>query len=102
MPGNVALESDPLASEAVKILVRLAQPKRVWLFGSRARGEHKVSSDYDFALESSQLPVQDRWKISEALESLPTLRNFDVVWLEFASDLLKEEVAREGICLFER
>ena len=89
------MESDPLASEAVRILVQLAQPKRVWLFGSRARGEHKVSSDYD-------LPMQDRWKISEALESLPTLRNFDVIWLEFASDLLKEEVAREGICLYER
>ena len=93
------MESDPLASEAVRILVQLAQPKRVWLFGSRARGEHKVSSDYDFALENSQL---DRWNFSEALESLPTLRNFDVVWLEFASDLLKEEVAREGICLYER
>ena len=102
MPENIGLESDPVASEAVKVLVELARPTRVWLFGSRARGEHNGRSDYDFALENSQLPMQDGWKISEALESLPTLRRFDVVWLEFASDLLREEVVREGICVYER
>ena len=100
MPENAAL-SDPVACEAVRVLVELARPTRIWLFGSRARGEHNMRSDYDFALENSQLPIQDRWKISQALESLPTLRRFDVVWLEFASDVLKEEVATEGICLYE-
>ena len=96
MPENAAL-SDPIACEAGQGIVELAQPKRIWLFGSRARGEHNMRSDYDFALENSQLPMQDRWKISQALESLPTLRRFDVVWLEFASDVLKEEVARRHL-----
>jgi uncharacterized protein len=102
MTKRMALESDPVANQALALLVGLARPKRVWLFGSRARGENDASSDYDFALESSELPPEDRWKLSEALGALPTLRRFDVVWLELASTLLKEEISHEGICLYER
>ena len=98
----MALESDPLANQALAVLVELARPKRVWLFGSRARGENDTASDYDFALEGSELPPHDHWKLSEALGALPTLHRFDVVWLELASALLKEEISHEGICLYER
>lgn len=100
MAGHLTL--DPVANLALEVLVRLARPKRVWLFGSRARGENDASSDYDFALEGSELLPEDRWRLSEALESLRTLRHFDVVWLELASALLKEEISQEGICLYER
>jgi uncharacterized protein len=102
MAKRMTLESDPVANQALALLVELARPKRVWLFGSRARGENEASSDYDFAIEGCELPLQDSWRLSEALGALPTLRRFDVVWLELASTLMREEISREGICLYER
>jgi predicted nucleotidyltransferase len=95
-------ESDVIGQKAVEILIRLAQPKRLWLFGSRARQDHRMGSDYDFALEDLVLGSGERWKVTEALEMLPTLRQFDVVWLDTASKFLREQVSKEGICLYER
>ena len=99
--GN-PFESDVIGKRALEILVQLTKPKRLWLFGSRARQDHKMGSDYDFALEDPIMGSGDRWKVTEALEMLPTLRQFDVVWLDTASEILKEQVSKEGICLYER
>jgi predicted nucleotidyltransferase len=95
-------ESDVIGQRALEILVQLTKPRRLWLFGSRARQDHKVGSDYDFALEDPILESGEQWRVTEALEMLPTLRQFDVVWLDNASEILKEQVLREGICLYER
>jgi hypothetical protein len=35
-------------------LVRALQPERVILFGSRARGEHRATSDYDLLIVSGR------------------------------------------------
>lgn len=96
------LESDPVGKRAVELLIQLAQPRKLWLFGSRARNEHAAGSDYDFALEDPLLKPEDRWKVMEALEDLPTLRQFDVVWLSTASDVLKQSILSDGVCLYER
>jgi predicted nucleotidyltransferase len=51
--GDGALEqtklhtSDPVLAEIVRRLVDAYQPERIYLFGSRARGEAGVDSDYD-------------------------------------------------------
>lgn len=41
------LEQDPLLAEIVRRLVRAFRPERIYLFGSRARGEGGADSDYD-------------------------------------------------------
>jgi predicted nucleotidyltransferase len=96
------LQFDSVGKRAVEILIQLAQPKKLWLFGSRARNQAAQGADYDFALEGPTLASGERWRITEALEQLPTLRQFDVVWLDAASETLREEVSKEGICLYER
>lgn len=40
-------ERDPLLAEIVRRLVAAYQPERIYLFGSRARGEAGPDSDYD-------------------------------------------------------
>jgi predicted nucleotidyltransferase len=87
---------------AVELLIQLAQPQRLRLFGSRARNEQAGGSDSGFALEEPVLRPEDCWKITEALEAWPTLRHFDVVWMSTAADTLRQTIVREGICLYER
>jgi predicted nucleotidyltransferase len=102
MTSPCPLMSDPIEKKAVELLIELAQPRRLWLFGSRARNQHGEGSDYDFALEEPLLKPEYRWKVTEALEALPTLRHFDVIWLGGASEVLKQAIARDGVCLYER
>ncbi|MGQ9589472.1 MAG: nucleotidyltransferase domain-containing protein [Planctomycetota bacterium] len=41
------LESDPVLAEIVRRLVEAYRPERVYLFGSKARGDEGPDSDYD-------------------------------------------------------
>lgn len=41
------LENDPLLAEIVRRLVDAFAPKRIYLFGSKARGDPGPDSDYD-------------------------------------------------------
>ena len=42
------MNQDEMIAEATKIIVEKAKPKRIILFGSRARGEARKDSDLDF------------------------------------------------------
>lgn len=41
------LENDPVLAEIVRRLVAAYQPERIYLFGSKARGDSGPDSDYD-------------------------------------------------------
>jgi predicted nucleotidyltransferase len=53
------LEGDPLLAEIVRRLVEALRPRRVYLFGSRARGDGGMSSDWDILVlvEHPQQPL---------------------------------------------
>ena len=44
---TIAKVSDPLLAEIVRRLVEAYQPERIYLFGSKARGDAGADSDYD-------------------------------------------------------
>lgn len=77
---------------------------RVTLFGSRARGDAKPRSDYDFAIHADALSHADwsRWCLDTA-ESAPTLCSLDLV---LASGPIGEDLRRaietEGVTVYER
>lgn len=45
--GKDLLEGDPVLAEVVRRLVEAYEPERIYLFGSKARGEVGPNSDYD-------------------------------------------------------
>ena len=53
---------DPILAEIVRRLVRDLRPERIYLFGSRARGESGPDSDFDFlvVVPTSDLPGYKR------------------------------------------
>lgn len=42
-----ALQQDPILAEMVECLAAAYQPERIYLFGSKARGDDDADSDYD-------------------------------------------------------
>lgn len=86
--------------ETVRRIVTTAlrgQPARVFLFGSRARGDQRRTSDFDVAvLAAHPLPRGLLGRIREELEESRVPVPVDLVDLAEASAALREQVLREG------
>ncbi len=77
---------------------------QVVLFGSRARGDQKPRSDYDFAVHAEALPHAEwsRWCVDTA-ESAPTLCTVDLVLASGPiTDDLRRAILSEGVTVYER
>ena len=64
------LEKDPKLAEIVRRLVEAYQPERIYLFGSKARGEEGPDSDYDLLVvvpDSQDPPYRRAQDAQEAL-----------------------------------
>ena len=88
--------------EQVKQLAhRYGVPKLV-LFGSRARGDYRARSDYDFAVWGCT--AQQRTQFSDAVENdLDSLYSVDLVFVSEHTDAaLLQNIEKDGICLLDR
>ena len=71
---------------------------KVILFGSRARGDFKKTSDIDLAAEGENF---DRFAL-DIEEETSTLLQYDIVNLDRdMQDELREAIYREGIVIYE-
>ena len=101
----IASQMGLLPSELVlirEVLVNATMVSRGILFGSRAKGTHKTSSDVDLALEGT-LCVLDAERVAAALDELPMPYRFDVLAVSpQTSPELLAHIARVGVVIFER
>ncbi len=83
--------------EILRILSKQTKISKVILFGSRAKGTHRSSSDWDLALQGETITLED---------ILSLLSDLDEIWLPTQVDLiiydtisnpaLKEHIDRVG------
>ena len=99
------LERDPILREIVERLITTLHPVRIYLFGSRARGDAGPDSDYDL-LVLVENPTEPRYRLSQvgfrALRGIPAAVDV-VVWDSATFDArlhliasFPATVAREG------
>jgi predicted nucleotidyltransferase len=50
----VDVTADTVLSRAIERLVAELDPQAIWLFGSRARGDHRPDSDYDLMVVAKE------------------------------------------------
>jgi predicted nucleotidyltransferase len=102
-------QDDPVLEEATRRLVKEFSPSKVYLFGSRSRGDATPDSDYDFLVivaSSDERPLRRAQKAYRALRGLgiakdiivTTTDRFDRMKILEAS--LENEVANEGRLLY--
>jgi predicted nucleotidyltransferase len=98
-------DQDPILNEICMRLNQEFNPKKIYLFGSRARGDHKPDSDYDLVLviDSSDLGMIDRniqagkvlWGIKASVDVFVyTQAEFDLMKDQFNS--IAELTMHEG------
>ncbi len=83
--------------EAAKKEVGLS---RIYLFGSRARGDHRERSDFDLAFEFTDATSHAAFFL-DLRETAPTLCELDLVDLRSADPELVNSVTKEGKLIYE-
>ncbi len=79
------------------------KPKTIVLFGSRAVGKARMTSDVDLYFDLTDGDSREWARFcSDAEESLPTLLDIDFVDAGTASQEIRNSVEREGIVIYER
>jgi predicted nucleotidyltransferase len=72
--------TDERLNEAVRRLVEALRPERIYLFGSRARGDAREDSDYDFLVVVSEAE-NSTWHLLQ--------RAYDALWgVGFSKDIV--------------
>lgn len=111
VPGEKSLTDDQTLAELVRRLAEAFEPERIYLFGSKARGETGPDSDYDFlvVVPDDSTPERRRSRLAyQALRGTRTAADV-LVWTKeaFESRLhlpasLPATVVREGKLLYVR
>ena len=85
--------------EEIRNFARKYRVKKVILFGSRARGDYKRTSDIDIAVSGGDFAEF----ALDVEEETSTLLEFDIVNLDREmQDELREAIEREGKLLYEK
>jgi predicted nucleotidyltransferase len=88
------LQGAELHDAVARVLGRLLDPEshRAWLIGSEATGKALPGSDVDIALEGpGVIDLALLTELRDALETIPTLRSFDLVDLRRTSPRFRRE-----------
>ncbi len=87
----------------IKIFSSNKRIEKVFLFGSRAKGNFRPGSDIDLAVSGNNLSLNDILDLSIELDTLELPYKFDIILLKKVKEkALLEHINRLGIVLFEK
>lgn len=96
------IEKDIL-DKIIEIFKKYKQVKKVCIFGSRARGDHKKTSDVDICIWLEDDGENLIYRIEDELEEVDTILLFDiVVFSSITKESLKDIIIKEGVVIYER
>jgi predicted nucleotidyltransferase len=84
------------------IVVKAVDPKRIYLFGSRAAGENRFYSDFDIAVEGAKGSFRSMRKLKQKLDGAMGIHSVDVLEMEQVGDEFGELIEENGKVIYER
>ncbi len=97
-------EQPPILQKIIHLLAeknQLASINKIYLFGSRARGDASARSDIDLAIACPNANSRTWLDIKETIEETPTLLKIDILRLEEATPELRKKIIEEGKIIYE-
>jgi predicted nucleotidyltransferase len=71
---------------------------KIYLFGSYARGDFRVGSDLDIAIDNGEpFSLAQRGQIINMIDALNLIQEVDVVDVQSLPDALRKAIKKEGI-----
>lgn len=87
--------------QVLAILIREITPKKIYLFGSRAKEEATPHADFDLAIEGPPPPESTKQVIKQLVEAASGLYSVDVVFLDEVESGFRELILATGKVLYE-
>ncbi len=82
----------------IKLLAVLFPKVKIYLFGSRARGDYKVNSDIDVALNiGRRLSTLELAQAENVIEALNIPQKVELVDLNAVPETMKETILKEAL-----
>jgi uncharacterized protein len=82
----------------IKIVEVFFPDAKIYLFGSRARGNYDERSDLDIAIDAgAPIPIIDKSKLFIMIDALNMPQKTDLVDFQRATPELQSNILREGI-----
>ena len=92
-----------IVKEVVGLVLKYKKPERIYLFGSRLRGDNLKKSDIDIAVEDNNFPYRIKNIIKrEVEENIRTLLDINLIWLDSVNGNFKKSVLEEGVIIYEK
>lgn len=95
-PAALSSREEEIIQEARAILRRHLKPKKILLFGSRAKGTAGPGADFDFAVDLPRPPETVSRRIEREMEALAGLYHIDVVYLKSVDPSFRDLVLHTG------
>jgi uncharacterized protein len=85
-------------NQIIKVIEIFFPQAKIYLFGSRARGDYSEVSDIDIAIDAgNQISMTQKGQIMSMIDALNIPQKVDVVDFNRAPNALKENILKEGI-----
>ncbi len=82
----------------IKIIEIFFPRAKVYLFGSRARGDFEQTSDIDIAIDAGNaISIVEKGQILSMIDALNVPQKTDLVDFHRAPDALKKSILEEGV-----
>lgn len=82
----------------IKVIEIFYPNAKIYLFGSRARGDNAEQSDIDIAIDAGiAIPIPTRGQIVSMIDALNIPQKTDLVDFQRAPQLLKENILKDGV-----
>ncbi len=90
-----------IIQSALRILKRELAPRRVILFGSRAKGHARPHADFDIAVDARVPSLKQKLHLEDQLETVAGLYRIDLVFLSRVSKAFRRVIENTGDVLYE-
>ena len=99
MKNNFGINEDSF-KEMMLLFDNIESLNKVYIFGSRARGDFKRESDIDLAIESNS---DIKLRLLNKLEDIRCILKFDVVDLKnIGNEKLIDNIKKEGVLIYKK
>jgi len=96
------MRENQVLSKAIDVLAGELNPKKILLFGSRAKGTNSKNADFDIAVDAKKPDFEKQRKIEEKIEGIAGLHKVDVVYLGNVDEEFRKIIAETGKIVYEK
>lgn len=94
---------EKVKTKIIRIIQAITPDADIYLFGSRATGQHRERSDIDIALDAGEpIDPMDVGEVKDLLEASNIPYSFDVVDMHAVGQELKENILSERVVWLKR